>query len=143
MSGPASTRFSVAAHVLVYLAGAGVGRTVSSEELADSVDVTPVHIRRVLGPLRVAGLVTSRSGVGGGWQLARPATDIHLDAVWDAVPNGDVLPAHLPRLACSIGQHVRSVIDDLENSVTNAVRAELHSHTVADLVATIPAQATA
>lgn len=143
MSGPPNTRFSVAAHALVYIAGTGVGRAVSSEELAESVEVSPVYIRRVLGPLRVAGLVCSRPGTGGGWQLARPAAEITLDMVWDSVPNGDVLPRHLPRSTCPVGRHVQHMLSNLESGVALAVRAELRGTTVADLVSALGAHASA
>lgn len=141
MSGPPNTRFSVAAHALVYVAGMGVGRAVSSEELAGSVEMSPVFVRRVLGPLRVAGLVCSRPGTGGGWQLARPAAEITLDMVWDSVPNGDVLPRHLPRSTCPVRRHVQDMLSSLERGVALAVRAELRGTTVADLVSALGAHA--
>ncbi len=134
MTGRQNTQFAVASHVLIYLAGAGRGRVVSSDELAASVNVSPVHIRRVLGPLREAGLVRSRPGAQGGWELARPATGIRLDEVWDLINADDpVLPSHGPSPQCPVGRHVQGVLDELESGVAAAVRRELHGHTVADV----------
>ena len=77
MARPTSTHFAVAVHVLTYLAAvAAESRAVSSEELAASANVNPVHVRRVLGPLRDAGLVSSRPGPRGGWGLGRPVEQI-------------------------------------------------------------------
>ena len=41
----------------------------TSEYIAGSVNTNPVVIRRLLGSLRGAGIVESRTGVGGGWSL--------------------------------------------------------------------------
>src|SRR5690606_27695475 len=78
MARSTNTRFAVAVHVLTYLAGVAGERPVSSDELAASANVNPVHVRRVLGPLRAAGMVRSRPGVNGGWELGHPAADITL-----------------------------------------------------------------
>ncbi|WCB92353.1 hypothetical protein DSM104299_01046 [Baekduia alba] len=57
--------------------------------MAGSARSNPVHVRRVLGGLRAAGLVTSKPGVGGGWQLtADPATTTLAD-VWRVVHGED------------------------------------------------------
>ena len=86
MARPTSTHFAVAVHVCTYLASvAATGRAVSSEELAVSANVNPVHVRRVLGPLREAGLVSSRPGPRGGWGLSRPAAGISLAEIWQLV----------------------------------------------------------
>ncbi|MFD0658855.1 Rrf2 family transcriptional regulator [Thermocatellispora tengchongensis] len=82
MARSTNTRFAVAVHVLTYLAGVAGERPVSSDELSASTNVNPVHVRRVLGPLRAAGLLRSRPGVHGGWELAVPAGDITLAEVW-------------------------------------------------------------
>ena len=73
-----SARFSVALHVLAHLADAEEPQT--SEHLAECVGTNPVVVRRTLGGLREAGLVTSTRGTGGGWALARdPARQRGLD----------------------------------------------------------------
>ena len=84
-----NTQFAVAVHVLTYLS-AVPERAVSSDELSGSTNTAPVYVRRVLGPLREAGIVRARAGSGGGWELARPARDIRLDTVWDVL-HGDAL----------------------------------------------------
>lgn len=136
VSSRTNTQFGVAAHVLVYLAGAGVGRPVSSDELAGSVNVSPVHIRRVLGPLREAGLLRSRPGAQGGWELARPAATIHFDEVWDLVRGEDaVVASHGPSPQCPVGRLVDDLLGDLQDDVARAIARELHGRTVADVVA--------
>jgi len=54
------------------------GKPVTSGAIAAMVGVHPVHIRRVLGALREAGLVESQPGPAGGWELARDPSEISL-----------------------------------------------------------------
>ena len=130
-----NTRFAVAVHVLTYLAGTDPVRAVSSEELAGSVNVNPVHIRRVLGPLREAGLVRSRSGQHGGWALGRPAEKITLDELWSVVGGADqVVGLHGPNPTCPVGLGIASVMTEIEHELSAAVRAELARRTVRDLL---------
>ena len=135
MAGQANTQFAVAVHFLTYLAGAGQGRPVSSEEVARSAAVSPVYLRRALGPLRVAGLVRSRPGSGGGWELCRAPEDIGLDAVWSIVQGGDaVLGLHGPSSDCPIGAGLIRVFDGIERGVAAAIERELAGRTVRDVL---------
>jgi len=138
MTGRTNTQFAVAVHVLTYLAGvAGHGRhQVSSDELAESANVNPVYVRRVLGPLREAGVVRSRPGAQGGWELGRPACRIRLDEVWTLVNGADpVLATHGPDPNCPVGRGVQRVLGDVEAGMAEAIRRELRASTVADVLA--------
>jgi len=155
MARPTSTQFAVAVHVLTYLAGVAAeshressaaesrpesrvppARAVSSEELALSANANPVHVRRVLGPLREAGLVLSRPGPRGGWGLGRPAAEITAAQVWDLVQGHEpVLGLHGPNPACPVGRSIQHSLTDLDARARQAVRAELDRVTVADLAA--------
>ncbi|GAA4112988.1 Rrf2 family transcriptional regulator [Nocardioides fonticola] len=136
---PTNTRFAVAVHVLAYLAGmAAVGRTtpVGSEELAGSTAVNPVHVRKVLGPLRAAGLLRSRAGAHGGWDLAADPGDITLAQVWRLLQGDDpVLGLHGPNPACGVGQAVQRALVDLDADIRDVVETRLAAVTVADLIA--------
>ena len=135
MAGPANTQFAVAVHFLTYLAGAGQGRAVSSDEVARSAAVSPVYLRRVLGPLRAAGLVRSRPGSGGGWKLCRPPGEIGLDEVWSIVKGDDtVLGLHGPSPNCPIGAGLISVFDGIERRVAAAIERELAGRTIGDVL---------
>src|SRR5947209_18997691 len=126
MAKATNTQFAVAVHVLTYLAGADAGRPVSSDELSMSTNVNPVHVRRVLGPLRNAGLVRSRPGVHGGWELAADPAGIPLAAVWRLLQGDEpVLGLHGPNPDCPIGRSVQSALQHLDRGVAAAVEAEL------------------
>lgn len=136
---PTNTRFAVAVHVLAYLAGmAAVGRTtpIGSEELAASTAVNPVHVRKVLGPLRAAGLLHSRAGAHGGWELAADPSTVTLAQVWLLLQGDDhVLGLHGPNPACGVGQAVQRTLVDLDADIRAVVATRLAAVTVADLIA--------
>ena len=60
-----TSRFTVAVHTLLAIHILGKERKMTSEEIAASVNVNPVVIRRTLQSLKAAGLVSVRAGSGG------------------------------------------------------------------------------
>lgn len=135
MAGPTNTQFPVAAHVLMLLAVSGP-RPVSSEEMAESILATPVYLRRVCGHLRQAGLVTSRPGPHGGWQLDREPADITLGDLWRAVhADTPLLALHGRADACPVGAGVGELFIGIQDRVAAAVEAELDRTTLRDAVA--------
>ncbi|WP_030862259.1 Rrf2 family transcriptional regulator [Streptomyces sp. NRRL S-37] len=139
MARSTNTQFAVAVHVLTYLADVTEGRTVSSEELSESTNVNAVYVRRVLGPLRDAGLVRSRPGIHGGWQLTVDAADIRLDRVWSLLQGTDrVLGRHEPAPTCAVGRTVQGSLDTLDRTVADAMTTELGRFTVRDVLRGLP-----
>lgn len=134
MPAPTNSRFAVAVHVLTYLASQG-GHTISSETLAVSTNVNAAHVRKVLGPLRAAGLVESRPGVGGGWQLGRPEQMITLADVWTTLHGEDrVLGQHTPSRRCVVGRDIEDELALIDRQVGDAIVTQLLTTTIADLV---------
>src|SRR3954469_13777034 len=94
MPAPTNTQFSLAVHMLTLL-GSQAPELVRSDFLSASAGTSPEHVRRVLAPLRRAGLVRSRPGPSGGWQLDRAGCDTTLGDIWRAVHGDDgVLGLH-------------------------------------------------
>lgn len=60
-------------------------RVRTSADIAAHAGTNPVVVRRVLGRLREAGLVTSEKGHAGGWRLARPPQQITLADIYLAL----------------------------------------------------------
>lgn len=123
-----STRFAVAVHALAVLADADACPH-SSEAIAQSITTNAVVIRRILGTLRDAGMVSAQLGSGGGWRLELPADHISLGSVYRCVEDGPLLrlPLREPDANCPIGSGVRAalgeVIDEAEATMLRALDA--------------------
>jgi FeS assembly SUF system regulator len=70
--------------VLAALASAP-GRVLSAAELAERARLEPPTVAKVLKPLAHAGLVEGFRGAAGGYRLARPADQIALIAIVEAI----------------------------------------------------------
>lgn len=135
MARPTNTRFALAVHLLALLA-LEPDKTLDSAALAVSPATNPVHVRRVLGQLRDVGLVHSRTGVHGGWTLARTPDQIDLGQVWRAVNTDDpVLGLHAPDPDCPTGQLVSANLRVLDRRALDSLLAELRGVSVADVLA--------
>ena len=108
-----NSRLSLALHALGHMA-ADPERPLTSNEIAEHNQTNPVYVRRVLGLLRQAGLLTSATGPRGGWLLARPADAISLADVYLALgerfmrpePVGDDNPPQ-----CLVERELRTELD--------------------------------
>jgi Rrf2 family protein len=131
---PTNTQFSLAVHVLTLL-GSEAPALVSSEFLAGSAGTSPEHVRRVLAPLRRAGLVRSRPGPSGGWQLDGAGCETTLGEIWRAV-HGDagVLGIHAAAPDCAVGQRIQTALEEVEGRAVAALVAELDQQTLGQLV---------
>jgi len=81
---------SLGLHAAVALAGTD-GRLVTTRELAERLKASEAHLAKVLQRLARAGVVASTRGPGGGFRLARPADEISLLDVYEAI-EGPVRP---------------------------------------------------
>jgi Rrf2 family protein len=66
-------------------AAADDGAPVKGEELARSQEIPQNFLENILTDLRRAGIVRTRRGAGGGYQLARPPADVTVADVLRAV----------------------------------------------------------
>ena len=130
----ANSQFSVAVHVLTLLARGGDGN-VKSDSLARSVNTNPVVIRRLLGQLNVAKLVSSQPGALGGTRLARDPGSINLTEIYHAVCCGEVFALHgSPNRDCPVGRGIETVLCNLQKEIDRSVDATLARYTLADVL---------
>lgn len=94
----------------------------TSADMAQHAGTNPVVVRRVLGRLRQAGLLTSEKGHAGGWKLARRPEDITLADVYLALDEQLVAGSDKGDLpSCSIEKalqkRVSAVLEDVEKEL--------------------------
>ncbi|MHC3470792.1 Rrf2 family transcriptional regulator [Streptomyces sp. 7R007] len=130
-----SSRSAVAIHALTMLAHRR-GGSLTSAEIADSLDSNPVLVRRILGLLRDAHLVRSVEGRGGGWSLARGPRDITLYDAYAAVEEGRIFSRHThpPSGACEVGRHIGDLLDVEFQNAEQALERQLARTTIAGLL---------
>ncbi len=135
MAGSSNTQFAIGVHVLTLLSAFN-GERVSSDVLAGSAGSNPVHVRRILGRLREAGLVESTPGPGGGWLNTRDPEDVNLAEVRRALHAGDrILGLHGAHPDCSVGQQIQTELERIDDHAVEALDRELARTTLADVVA--------
>lgn len=117
------------------------GSGITSERMAESVRAHPVHVRRVLGALREAGLVTSQPGPGGGWKLTRPPEAITLRDIYRAVEHEPLfgLPKH-PGEDCAMSMCLPGVLATCFLEAEAALEERLAQVTIADVIGAVRAK---
>ena len=116
-----NSRLSLALHTLSHMAG-DPERMRTSADIAEHAGTNPVVVRRVLGKLREAGLLTSEKGHAGGWRLARGPNEITFADVYLALDESLVATGEQEAAsACSVEnilqRKVASVLEDIERSL--------------------------
>jgi Rrf2 family protein len=78
---------------LLQLAPLGAGEYLTLTQIAEREGISVANAGKLLWILNKAGLVTSIRGTKGGYRLARPASEIHLDEIIKVLDE-DVLASH-------------------------------------------------
>jgi len=122
-----NSRLSLALHTLGHMAG-DPDAVQTSADIASHAGTNPVVVRRVLGKLREAGLLTSEKGHAGGWRLARSPQQITLADVYLALDESLIAsPDEMEPPDCSIEhvlqKKVAGVMADIERSLIERLAA--------------------
>lgn len=134
-----SAKTDYAVRALLSLAAHAPER-ISAGVVVDEQDLPPKFVEGILGDLRRAGLVRTQRGVGGGYSLSRPATEITLGAVLRAVdgPLAEVhglrpdetsysgVAVHLREVWVAVRASLREVLD--HTTVEDVLTGELPPH---------------
>ena len=107
-----SSRFTIAVHILLAVNEFEGQFKTTSFFLGKSVNVNPVIIRKTLGQLKDAGLVTVEAGVGGA-ALAKEPKKITLWDIFCAVEDKkeELFHFHDPNPDCPVGGNMHAVMD--------------------------------
>lgn len=125
-------RFATVLHILTLLEMKR-DDLLSSEFIANSIKVNPAVVRKEIGNLRIHGFVVSKEGKGGGYSLAKPASQIHLSDVYKSVNDSPLLArSNHPNPDCPIGKQINGHLDDLFGSAEEAFLKQLGKITVKD-----------
>jgi DNA-binding IscR family transcriptional regulator len=129
----ASSRFSVAIHVLAIIALGG-GEAVTSPYLAARMNTNPTVIRRLLLRLSAARLVKWRWQARA-WRLERPAREITLRDIYRAADGSPLfrVPRRAPSRRYPVGVALQSCLARHLAAATRAVENRLERTTVADI----------
>jgi Rrf2 family iron-sulfur cluster assembly transcriptional regulator len=129
-----STKGRYAVMAMVDIGQNGEGRTVSLAEISGRQDISQEYLEQLFVKLRKAGLVQSARGPGGGYRLARDASDI---VIYDVIAAVDE-PMKMTRCegdavdGCVKGE--RCCTHDLWSSIGRQVNTFLANITLDDVV---------
>lgn len=133
-----SSRFTIAVHILVYLAKYSQLEKVTSDVLAKSIQVNPVIIRGVLSQLKKAGIIDVKRGQGGA-SILKADGDISLYDLYEAVESLKHQPLfsfhERPNPKCSVGRQIHDILDDQLLAAQLAMENQLKQTSLADLLA--------
>jgi Rrf2 family protein len=102
--------FSIAVHCVAYLATKSDQR-VTSEDIANSVTVHPVRLRKILSLLKKEGFIESKEGAKGGFTLKQKPEEITLDKIFALTSEGTLVPkCPEGNENCIIGKNLSSVL---------------------------------
>ena len=129
-----SSEFTIAVHAMIWLNRQG--GTLDSETLAEKVGTNPVRIRKVMAKLKKAGLLETREGNSGGYELSAPASAIRLSDLAQALQQPFLKSGWRSgtlNTYCMIATGMGSVVDTLEASLNEECLRHLSHITIEDI----------
>lgn len=126
-------RFPIALHILTLLRWTG-DELMSSDYIAENININPALVRKEISNLRNLGLISSKEGKNGGYVLAKKAAQITLADVYNAVKNQPVLgkAKNTPNPACPVGKQINQKLDELYGDLDKTLLKKLGSITIED-----------
>ncbi len=130
-----STKGRYAVVALADLATAGDGKRVSLAELSKRQDISLPYLEQLFVKLRRAELVQSVRGPGGGYALARPATEIRISEILGAVDETvSAMEAGAGASGAVSGTRAQSLTNRLWEGLSAHVYVFLHQTRLSDVV---------
>lgn len=131
-----SSRFTLAVHIFACIDTFQENYKVTSDFIANSTNVNPVIIRKILLQLKGAGLIEVARGTGG-TRITRPLSEITFLDIYRAVEcveENQLFHFHEnPNANCPVGRNIHNVLDDKLKRVQDAMERELQAITLADV----------
>ncbi|MGB0497906.1 MAG: Rrf2 family transcriptional regulator [Rubricella sp.] len=129
-----STKGRYAMIALADLAAHGTDRLVSLSEVSERQDVSLAYLEQLFVKLRRRGIVESVRGPGGGYRLARPASDIRVSEILEAVDETmDALARGAGATGASADTPEQKLTDKLWEALSAHVYVMLHQTRLSDI----------
>jgi DNA-binding IscR family transcriptional regulator len=130
-----SSKFTIAVHSLLLMYYFNGEYKITSEFIAESVNVNPVIIRRVEQDLKKANLIEVQSGSGGA-KIIQDFNSFTLLDIYKAVcVEQDLFSKHSsPNLECPVGKNINKILGPKLLDAQAALEANLKQTTFADLI---------
>lgn len=127
------SRLSSVLHALLHMAERGVPMT--SEQLSRCLGTNPVVVRRTMGFLRRAGIVSSDRGHAGGWRISSDLSAITLRDLHVALEEPEVFAIGHRNAApeCLVEQTVNGALDEALTAAEDLLLRRMGEVTLADL----------
>ncbi len=133
----ASTRFTVAVHIIVCIDICEGEHGMTSDLLAKSIGTNPVVVRNILGQLKKAGLIETTRGCKSGITIPKPLSEITFCDIYKAVesPNEEsVFQFHDNlNMQCPIARGIHPVLDDRVREIDESFMDILSGYNMKDV----------
>jgi Rrf2 family protein len=123
-----------AIRAILYLAQLGPDQKASTSQIAEEKDIPLSFLAKIIAQLSVAGLLQTMRGARGGVTLARPAKDINLLEVVEAI-DGPIQINECVNDSYQCSQHgcpMRGIWQDTQADLVNRLRNSTFDHFVAE-----------
>jgi Rrf2 family iron-sulfur cluster assembly transcriptional regulator len=127
------TKARYAVMAMVELAGRGQCAPVALAQLAQSQEITLPYLEQIFSKLKQNGLVRSVRGPGGGYVLARPASDIVISDVVEAVDESLKMTRCEVQTGGCLASRTRCLTHDLWDGLGQQIHNYLSSISLADV----------
>nr|WP_303094143.1 Rrf2 family transcriptional regulator [Limosilactobacillus mucosae] len=133
-----STRFSDSIHILSFIEIYKGKIPLTSENIASSIETSPVVVRRLMGKLRSAGLISTVHGSADP-KLVRAPQDISLYDIFLATENEQQLFAIDKKTnpKCIVGGNIQPTLQKFYQQAEDAAKAQLARTSLQDILDTI------
>ncbi|MBS7563440.1 Rrf2 family transcriptional regulator [Mucilaginibacter sp. Bleaf8] len=126
-------RFQIAVHIMTLLT-VSEGEQLSSDYIAGSINANAALIRKELSNLRKHNLVSSKEGKAGGYTLAKPAQQITMAQIYQAVKQDSILgeARNAPNPACAVGKNINKHMAAINTGIDDLINKKLGMQSLAD-----------
>ncbi len=131
-----TTKGRYAVTAMADLAVRAVDQPTPLSEIAERQAISVTYLEQLFGRLRRAGLVESARGVGGGYRLARPASEIAISEIVTAADESiDTTACGATGTKSCRGDGARCLTHDLWDALGREIRTFLDGVSLADVAA--------